>query len=163
MLTPRVVACSPRTRARGRWPPLGCTLVRQDGGELTVDVARAPFAFNGKTWIVVVVRDHSFETAAGHLRTEAELHALATELAGVEALANSEKRFRLAFEDNMTGMICVDPEDRVLAVNDSFCQIVGRSREEIVPRARHRLPIQRRSVAGPTRSIVAWRPAWLTT
>ena len=119
-------------RSRTMAPHLGCTLVRQDGGELTVDVARAPFAFNGKTWIVVVVRDHSFETAAGHLRTEAELHALATELAGVEALANSEKRFRLAFEDNMTGMICVDPEDRVLAVNDSFCQIVGRSREEIV-------------------------------
>jgi PAS domain S-box-containing protein len=32
----------------------------------------------------------------------------------------------------MAGMIFVDGEDRVLAVNDSFCKMVGRSREEIV-------------------------------
>ena len=67
-----------------------------------------------------------------HVPTEAELHAIATELASAEALANSEQRFRLAFENNMAGMIFVDLEDRVLAVNDAFCQMVGRSREEIV-------------------------------
>jgi diguanylate cyclase (GGDEF)-like protein/PAS domain S-box-containing protein len=32
----------------------------------------------------------------------------------------------------MAGMIFVDGEDRVLAVNDSFCKMVGYSREEIV-------------------------------
>ena len=63
---------------------------------------------------------------------EVELHAVAAELAAAEALANSEQRFRLAFENNMAGMIFVDLEDRILAVNDAFCQMIGRSREEIV-------------------------------
>ncbi len=125
-----VFAQNPRAQAMAGH--LGCTLLRQDGSELTVDVARAPFAFDGKTWVVVAVRDHSSETAAGHARAEAELHAIATELAAVEALANSERRFRLAFESNMAGMIFVDLEDRVLAVNDSFCQMIGCSRQEIV-------------------------------
>jgi diguanylate cyclase (GGDEF)-like protein/PAS domain S-box-containing protein len=111
---------------------LGYSLLCQDGRELTVDVARAPFALDGKTWTVVAIRDDSAQKPAGHVPTEAELHAIAAELAGAEALANSEQRFRLAFENNMAGMIFVDLEDRVLAVNDSFCKMVGRSREEIV-------------------------------
>jgi PAS domain-containing protein len=53
---------------------------------------------------------------------ELELKADPTELAGAEALANSEQRFHLAFENNMAGMLFVDLEDRVLAVNDSFCK-----------------------------------------
>jgi diguanylate cyclase (GGDEF)-like protein/PAS domain S-box-containing protein len=111
---------------------LGYALSRQDGSELTVDVARAPFALDGKRWTVVAIRDDGVPRSAEHVPTEAELQAIATELAGAEALASSEKRFRLAFENNIDGMMCVDPEDRVLEVNDSFCQIVGRSREEIV-------------------------------
>ena len=63
-----------------------------------------------------------------------ELTAIATELAAAEALSESEQRFRLAFESNMAGMIFVDVEDRVLAVNDSFCQMIGRSRKEIIDR-----------------------------
>ena len=80
----------------------------------------------------MAIRDDSLRRSEAHVPTKAELQAIATELASVEALANSEKRFRLAFENNMDGMMCVDPEDRVLAVNDAFCQIVGRPREEII-------------------------------
>ena len=120
------------SRAQVRAGELEYSLLCQDGRELTVDVARAPFALDGKPWSVVAVRDDSTQKPAGHVPTEAELHAIATELASAEALANSEQRFRLAFENNMAGMILVDGEDRVLAVNDSFCKMVGRSREEIV-------------------------------
>src|ERR1017187_9887946 len=122
----------PPSRAQAKPVELGYPLLCQEGGELTVDAARAPFALDGKTWTVVAVRDDSAQKPAGHVPTEAELHAIAAELAGAEALANSEQRFRLAFENNMAGMIFVDLEDRVLAVNDSFCKMVGRSREEIV-------------------------------
>ena len=80
----------------------------------------------------MAIRDDEIPRALERFPTEAELQAIATELAAAEALANSEKRFRLAFENSMDGMMCVDPGDRVLAVNDSFCQIVGRSREELV-------------------------------
>src|ERR1039458_8594932 len=128
----RGLARDPPSPAQAKPVELGYSLLCQDGRELTVDVARAPFALDGKTWTVVAVRDDSAQKPAGHVPTEAELHAIAAELAGAEALANSEQRFRLAFENNMAGMIFVDLEDRVLAVNDSFCKMVGRSREEIV-------------------------------
>jgi diguanylate cyclase (GGDEF)-like protein/PAS domain S-box-containing protein len=122
----------PPSRAQAMTGELGYSLLCQDGRELTVDVARAPFALDGKPWSVVAVRDDSVQKPAEHVPTRAELRAIATELASAEALANSEQRFRLAFENNMAGMIFVDLEDRVLAVNDSFCKMVGRGREEIV-------------------------------
>ncbi len=42
------------------------------------------------------------------------------------------QRFRLAFEQSMAGTILVDLEDKVLEVNDAFCQMVGYNRDEIV-------------------------------
>ena len=54
------------------------------------------------------------------------------EAAVVDALVNSEQRFRLAFEQSMAGTILVDLEDIVLEVNDAFCQMIGRNRDEIV-------------------------------
>jgi diguanylate cyclase (GGDEF)-like protein/PAS domain S-box-containing protein len=123
---------NPPSRAQVRAGELDYSLLCQDGSELTVDMARAPFVLDGKPWSVVAVRDDRAQRPAGHVSTEAELHAIAGELAAVEALGSSEQRFRLAFENNMAGMILVDVEDRVLAVNDTFCEMVGRSREEIV-------------------------------
>jgi diguanylate cyclase (GGDEF)-like protein/PAS domain S-box-containing protein len=52
--------------------------------------------------------------------------------AAEEALSQSEQRFRLAFEDNMSPMIFNDLEDRAIAVNDAFCEMVGFTREEII-------------------------------
>ena len=64
---------------------------------------------------------------------EAADHALiAAEAIAAGALANSEQRFRLAFEQSMAGTILVDPQDIVLEVNDAFCQMIGRNRDEIV-------------------------------
>ena len=65
------------------------------------------------------------EGAADHAPTEAEA-------AFVDAPANGEQRFRLAFENNMAGTILVDPRDKVLEVNDAVCEMVGRDRDEIV-------------------------------
>jgi len=52
--------------------------------------------------------------------------------ASAEALAQSEQRFRLAFEDNMAPMIFTDLADEIIAVNDAFCTMLGRTREELV-------------------------------
>jgi diguanylate cyclase (GGDEF)-like protein/PAS domain S-box-containing protein len=50
-----------------------------------------------------------------------------------EALVrSSDERFRLAFEHNMAPMLFSDFEDRVIAVNDSFCRLVGFTREELM-------------------------------
>jgi diguanylate cyclase (GGDEF)-like protein/PAS domain S-box-containing protein len=49
-----------------------------------------------------------------------------------EVLAKSEHRFRLAFENSMTGMLFDDLEGGALEVNDAFCDMVGRTREELI-------------------------------
>jgi diguanylate cyclase (GGDEF)-like protein/PAS domain S-box-containing protein len=49
-----------------------------------------------------------------------------------DALAESEERFRLAFEDNMAPMIFSDLNDLCVAVNDTFCEMVGFTREELL-------------------------------
>jgi diguanylate cyclase (GGDEF)-like protein/PAS domain S-box-containing protein len=74
------------------------------------------------------------------------LSELAAELAyGIERLRDverlkenerlvreAEERFRLAFEHNMAPMLFSDLSDQVIAVNDSFCRMVGFSREELM-------------------------------
>ena len=45
---------------------------------------------------------------------------------------SSEQRFRLAFEENMAPMVFSDADDMAIAVNDSFCQMVGFTREELL-------------------------------
>jgi PAS domain S-box-containing protein len=44
-------------------------LLRRDGSELMVDVARAQFVLDGKPWAVVAVCDDSGQRTAGHVRT----------------------------------------------------------------------------------------------
>ena len=53
-------------------------------------------------------------------------------LANAEALARSEERFRLAFENNMVGMVLVDGWDRIQMANDAFCRMIGREKKELV-------------------------------
>ena len=47
-------------------------------------------------------------------------------------LQDTDQRFRLAFEDNMAPMSFADIEDRIITVNDAFCEMVGFSREELI-------------------------------
>jgi diguanylate cyclase (GGDEF)-like protein/PAS domain S-box-containing protein len=49
-----------------------------------------------------------------------------------ELVRSSDERFRLAFEHNMAPMLFSDFEDNVIAVNDSFCRLVGFTREELM-------------------------------
>ena len=48
------------------------------------------------------------------------------------ARTQSDQRFLLAFEDNMAPMVFSDLEDRAIAVNDSFCRMVGFTKEELL-------------------------------
>lgn len=54
------------------------------------------------------------------------------------SLAQSELRFRLAFEGSMSPMIFSDRLGHFLAVNRAFCKMCGRSKEELIGRnSRH--------------------------
>jgi len=81
---------------------------------------------------MMAIREDSTLGATDRVRIEAELRAIEAEAIAADALVNSEQRFRLAFEQSMAGTILVDLEDIVLEVNDAFCQMIGRNRDEIV-------------------------------
>ena len=49
----------------------------------------------------------------------------------LEALTESEERFRLAFEGSNDGVGLVDLEGRFLKVNDRMCEILGYTRDEL--------------------------------
>jgi diguanylate cyclase (GGDEF)-like protein/PAS domain S-box-containing protein len=63
---------------------------------------------------------------------EATITAINAQRATEHALSESELRFRLAFENNMAPMSFLDLHDRMLAVNDALCEMIGYSREELV-------------------------------
>ncbi|HEV2428028.1 MAG TPA: EAL domain-containing protein [Acidimicrobiales bacterium] len=65
----------------------------------------------------------------GRLNDASDL--LAGQLAQIEEV---EERFRLAFEDNMAPMLFTGLDDRVFAVNDAFCEMIGYDRDELLGR-----------------------------
>jgi PAS domain S-box-containing protein len=50
---------------------------------------------------------------------------------GRHALAESEARFRVAFENAAVGVVLVDPQGSLLRVNDTFARMLGYSPEEL--------------------------------
>src|SRR5262245_30350219 len=50
----------------------------------------------------------------------------------IEALSDSEARFRAIFENAAVGIACVTPDGRWLEVNQRLCDIVGYNREELL-------------------------------
>ncbi len=82
------------------------------------------------------------EFAVDHVRSvegtksalEQTTSVLRTLQATERARVDSEQRFRFAFEDNMAPMVFSDRDDRAIAVNEAFCQMVGFTREELLGR-----------------------------
>jgi len=74
------------------------------------------------------VRSVQRTEAALEETTEANNALRATEKARAEA----EERFRLSFENNMAPMLTSDLENKLTAVNEAFCEMVGRTKEELI-------------------------------
>jgi PAS domain S-box-containing protein len=87
--------------------------LRRDGTEFPAELTLSLGEFDGEPFLVAVIRD------AGGRR------------AGKIELALARSRFRSAFEHAATGMAMAKPDGRYLAVNDAFCALVGRRREEL--------------------------------
>jgi diguanylate cyclase (GGDEF)-like protein/PAS domain S-box-containing protein len=60
------------------------------------------------------------------------MRAQEAEAVAAAAHEENEQRFRLSFEDNMAPMVFSSSDGLLLAVNDAFCAIVGREREELI-------------------------------
>jgi diguanylate cyclase (GGDEF)-like protein/PAS domain S-box-containing protein len=108
------------------------TLLCRDGSQLPADFAFSRLTVDDESWIVVEIRDNTVQKAAEDARVMREGHAIGSEASIATALAQSEQRFRLAFEGNMAPMVFSDQDGLFLAVNDAFCRMSGRSREELV-------------------------------
>jgi diguanylate cyclase (GGDEF)-like protein/PAS domain S-box-containing protein len=106
----------PRNAASAIWNDQDLTIQCRDGEEIPVEVSRSPLALEEGSWVVVAIRDVSTQRANEQARTDAEL------------------RFRVAFENNMAPMTFADANDRIIAVNDAMCQMVGFSKEELLGR-----------------------------
>ncbi|MDH2902702.1 MAG: EAL domain-containing protein [Actinomycetota bacterium] len=116
-----------------------------------------PFNSGGRRAVLNLYAKHvhafSVETVSGleaiarelefvitHIRSVQQITATLEEVTRVaealraseNALSDSEERFRLAFENNMAPMVFSDINDRALAMNDAFCDMLGFSREELM-------------------------------
>jgi PAS domain S-box-containing protein len=115
-----------------KWRNDSLSLKRKDGSEIAVDFALSPLVLDDQQLVAVAIRDNSALEGAEWARARAVERAKVVEAAAARALSESEERFRLAFEDNMAPMVFSDRDGMVLAVNDAFCQLVGRSGNELV-------------------------------
>ena len=100
-------------------------LLTKDHAEVMVSVALSPITVEDRPWVVAAV--HPASTPGPGVTKD-----LAQRLASAALLAESEERFRLAFEANMSPMIFVDLDDCITAANDAFCRLIGRERAEIL-------------------------------
>jgi Amt family ammonium transporter len=100
--------------ARIIWNDRDLTVLCKDGSERSIDFALSPLIVDGHHWTVGSIRDNSAQRAAEQARIEAEQH------------------FRLAFEDNMAPMVFTDLQDCIIAANDAFCSLIGRTRSELI-------------------------------
>lgn len=90
-------------------------LMRKDGDIVYAEIARslARDRNGAPLYVIVSIRDLTAEREAARSVTESEL------------------RFRLAFENNMAGMVLHDHQGRFIDANEAFCRLVGFSVEEL--------------------------------
>ncbi len=104
----------PDTAVASIWNDEDLTLLCRKGEEIPVEVSRSPLALEEGSWVVVAIRDVRTQRAIERARADAEL------------------RFRVAFENNMAPMTFADANDRIIAVNDAMCEMVGFTKEELL-------------------------------
>ncbi|NNN01765.1 MAG: EAL domain-containing protein [Acidimicrobiaceae bacterium] len=107
-------------------------LHRKNQVDLSVVVALSPIVVDDVQWIVAAVHEQRPLVGMGSQPQRSTLESAATKFASAVLLANSEERFRLAFEDNMAPMIFTDLDDRVIAANDAFCRMIGSTKDEVL-------------------------------
>jgi PAS domain S-box-containing protein len=90
-----------------------------DGRQIPVEVIGSPLRFNGKSAVLLLVRD-------------------ITERKQVErVLKESEMRYRGLIEAQSNFIIRTDTEGRYTFVNEAFCRFAGRSRSELIGQDSH--------------------------
>ncbi len=98
----------------GNNPPLEQQILRLDGTRLPVEVTSSFFVYQDRRAVQTVMRDIA-------ARKHAE-----------EALRVSEEHFRSVWERSMDGMRLTDREGQIIAVNEAYCKLIKRPREDLI-------------------------------
>jgi two-component system, sensor histidine kinase and response regulator len=86
---------------------------RKDGTSFPAEICNKSDVFQGRRVVITSVRDISESRFAQ------------------QALFESEKRFRLAFDSAALGIVMTSPSGKILDANDSSCNLVGYSKAEL--------------------------------
>lgn len=108
------------------------SLLHKDGREVQVVIALSPISVDDAPWVIVAIHDERSNLDLESGDHQEALKTVAAKIASAVLLADSEERFRLAFEDNMAPMIFTDLDDRVIAANDAFCDLIGFTKDEVL-------------------------------
>ncbi|MBN2507517.1 MAG: PAS domain S-box protein [Verrucomicrobia bacterium] len=83
-----------------------------------------------RTWISITA--HVVRDATGRVRCfEGSVQDISARKRAEAALAASEKRLRLTWESSLDGMRLADGDGRVVMVNNAFCRLVQKPREDL--------------------------------
>jgi diguanylate cyclase (GGDEF)-like protein/PAS domain S-box-containing protein len=107
---------------------------RRDGSLICVDFSCSRVARDGQSWTVVSISENTVKSSAKGALLAAESQSATVEEAVAAAISQSEQRFRLAFEGNMAPMVFSSRQGIFLEVNESFCQMSGRTKDELIGR-----------------------------
>jgi diguanylate cyclase (GGDEF)-like protein/PAS domain S-box-containing protein len=110
------------------------TILCRDGHEMAVECAFSRLDIEGHPWILLEVRAKSVPSFEVDHGTRVDGHLREADASLAESLSRSEQRFRLAFEASMAPMVFSDRNGLFLAVNDAFCRMSGRTKEELIGR-----------------------------
>ena len=97
-----------------------------------VDVEFAPLHVAGHSWTIAIVHDARERLATQQAQLDAERHALLAVAEADQERVRGERRFRLAFEHNTSGMAITDGEGLLLDVNRTYCEMLGVDASELV-------------------------------
>jgi diguanylate cyclase (GGDEF)-like protein/PAS domain S-box-containing protein len=116
------------------WTERDLGLLRCDGSELVVDFKCARLNRDKRFSTVVSLAEAGKPNEQTSADLAKENRSSEIEAAVAAAIAQSEQRFRLAFEGNMAPMVFSSSAGVFLEVNESYCQMSGRTREELIGR-----------------------------
>ncbi len=88
-------------------------LATRDGTLREVDIALSQITLDGEPMSLAIVRDLD------------DLHRTSLH-------SDSDLRYRLAFDISVAPIVFTDDHDRILAANDAFCDLLGRTRDELL-------------------------------
>ena len=102
---------SPRIR---HLEDLDLTLLRRDGTVIPARVQLAPYHIGDTLGVIATVTDDSRRRAAEVAQRGADQHS------------------QLVFANSVSGIAILDMDLRAIAINDSFCTMLGRTRDELI-------------------------------